>query len=389
MSKKLTHKEFIERLWLQNSHFNNEEFDVIDRYVNYSTKVNCKCSLGHTWSVIPAHLLHSGSGCPYCCGNAIWKGFNDLWTTRPDVAKLLKNCDDGYKLGQYSNQKVEFVCPRCSRVVIKSVDDVSRQGLSCSLCADGVSYPNKFGRALLRQLLIEDFECEYSPKWAHPYRYDNYFKHKGQPYILEMDGAFHFEEKACSKLSLDEIKQIDNIKTKIANDHGITVIRVDCRISNSDYIKQSILKSKLSQLFDLSSVDWGLCDQTSWNSLVKTACDLYMSGVHSITTIGKMLRVSNKTVIDYLKRGARAGWCNYTVEDSMRRRVMAAQKPIMVVDSNDKIIYTFDSAKICTNELSRIYNTSMRYDCVLRVCGKNRTYKGFKFRYVDNTIQND
>lgn len=389
MSKKLTHKEFIDKLKIQNRHFADGKFSIIDEYVNSTTKINCKCYLGHIWSVTPAHLLHDGCGCPYCYGNAIWRGFNDLWTVRSDVAKLLKNHNDGYKFGEHSNQKAEFICLKCNCVIIKSIDEVSRQGLSCSMCADGVSYPNKFARALLKQLSVEEFKCEYSPRWAHPYRYDNYFKYKGQPYILEMDGAFHFEEKAYSKLSLDERIQIDNIKTEMAAKQGIIVIRIDCRISNFDYIKTSILNSELNQLFDLCSVDWDLCDKISCNSLVKTACDLYMSGIYSTTTIGKMLCVSSKAVLEYLKRGVRIGWCNYTTEDAVRRRIKNIQKPIVAINSNDKIVHMFDSVKICTDELSRLYNTSMRYECVLRACGNDRLYKGFRFKYINNTQQND
>lgn len=388
MSKKLTHEEFIEKLQIQNKHFAKGHFVIIGKYIDYATKINCKCHLGHTWTVAPAHLLHDGSGCPYCYGNAIWRGFNDLWTVRPDVAKLLKNYNDGYKFGQYSNQKIEFVCPKCHCVVIKSIDDVSRQGLSCSMCSDGVSYPNKFGRALLKQLPIEEFECEYSPKWAHPYRYDNYFKYRGKSYILEMDGAFHFEERSCSSLSLSERIQIDNIKTEKAIKQGFVVIRINCQNSNFDYIKESILQSELSKLFDLSSVDWDLCNQMSCNSLVKIACDLYMSGIYSTTMIGKILYVRSKTVLDYLKRGAKIGWCNYSVEDSVQRRIKTLQKPIAVFDLNDDMIHMFNSVKICARELSKLYNIPMRYDCVLRACLKNRSYKGFKFKYINNTQQN-
>ena len=389
MSKKLTHEEFIDKLKIQNKHFADGKFSIIGQYVNSVTKINCKCCLDHLWSVTPAHLLHDNCGCPYCCGNAIWKGFNDLWTTRPDIAKLLKNHNDGYKFGEHSNQKAEFICPKCNCVIVKSIDDVSRQGLSCSMCSDGVSYPNKFGRALLKQLPIECFKCEYSPKWAHPYRYDNYFKYKGQSYILEMDGAFHYEKKACSKMPLDEIIKIDNIKTEMAIKRGFIVIRVDCCVSKFDYIKKSLLQSELNQLFDLSLVDWHLCDKVACNSLVKTACDLYMSGVYSTAVIGKMLCVSGKAALDYLKRGARVGWCNYTIEDSIQRRIKNIQKPVVVIDSNDKIIHMFDSAKICTDELSQLYSTTLCYDCVVRACRSNGTYKGFKFKYIDITQQND
>lgn len=243
MSRRLTHEEFLEKLKAQNTYFANGKFGIIEEYINYTTKMNCECYMGHKWSVTPAHLLHDGSGCPYCHGHAIWRGFNDLWTTRPDVARLLKNPDDGYRFGYNSNKKVEFVCPKCNFIITKPIYEVSNQRLSCSMCADGVSYPNKFGRALLKQLPITNLKCEYSPQWAHPYRYDNYFKYKGQSYIVEMDGAFHFEEKTCSSLSLNEVMRVDKIKTEMATQHGLIVIRIDCRISEFDYIRQSILQS--------------------------------------------------------------------------------------------------------------------------------------------------
>ena len=386
MSRKLTHEGFIEKLKKQNKHFANGEFVIMDQYVNYSTKLHCKCFLGHTWAVTPAHLLHDGYGCPFCYGNAIWKGFNDLWTVRADVAELLKNPDDGYRFGQYSNQKTEFVCPKCNCIVIKSVDSVSRQGLSCSICSDGISYPNKFGRALLKQLPVEYVQYEYSPEWARPYRYDNFFKYKGKSYILEMDGAFHFEDKPYSRSSLKERMQVDNIKTKNAINKGIVVIHIDCRISKFDYIKESVLQSPLAQLFNLSLIDWNLCDKASCNSLVKMACDLYMSGVYSTKTIGEVLCVTRKAVVDYLKRGSRVGWCNYSVDDAIRKRNF---KPIAAIDLNNNVTYRFDSAKTCTNELSRLYNIPMRYDCVLRARLNDQPYKGFKFTYIDNTQQND
>lgn len=383
MSRKLTHQEFIDKLQIKNKYFADGRFSVLQEYVDSKTKINCQCNLGHIWPASPVSLLHSGTGCPYCSGNAIWKGFNDLWTIRPDVAKLLKNPDDGYRFGQYSNQKAEFICPRCNNVAVKSVDDVSRQGLSCSACSDGVSYPNKFGRALLKQLPVENIQYEYSPKWAHPYRYDNFFQYKGKSYILEMDGAFHFEDKPYSKLPLEKRVQVDNIKTKNAINQGIIVIRVDCRISKCDYIKESILQSCLSQLFDLSMVDWDLCDKASCSSLVKMACDLYMSGVHSTKNIGDALCVTSKAARDYLKRGSRIGLCDYAVESAMQRNMCVA------IDVSRNITYRFDNAKICATELSQLYNTSINYEGILRARINNKQYKGFKFTYANYVEQNN
>lgn len=46
----------------------------------------------------------------YCCPapRKILIGFNDMWATNLDVAKLLANPEDGYKYTQYSNKKVNW-----------------------------------------------------------------------------------------------------------------------------------------------------------------------------------------------------------------------------------------------------------------------------------------
>ena len=72
--------------------------------------------LGHRWITTPSSRT-AGRGCPYCSGNKVLEGFNDLVTTHPDVAAEwhpTKNGDllptqvsKGYKF------KVWFLCPVC------------------------------------------------------------------------------------------------------------------------------------------------------------------------------------------------------------------------------------------------------------------------------------
>ncbi len=40
------------------------------------------CSNGHEWKARVADRTE-GHGCPYCAGQRVWKGFNDLATTHP------------------------------------------------------------------------------------------------------------------------------------------------------------------------------------------------------------------------------------------------------------------------------------------------------------------
>ena len=50
------------------------------------TKVAWKCKLGHRWKATVSSRV-AGNGCPVCYGRIVLKGFNDLESQRPDVAK--------------------------------------------------------------------------------------------------------------------------------------------------------------------------------------------------------------------------------------------------------------------------------------------------------------
>ena len=53
-----------------------------------STRSNAEvlwiCEHGHEWKARVADRTE-GHGCPYCAGQRVWKGFNDLATTHPDL----------------------------------------------------------------------------------------------------------------------------------------------------------------------------------------------------------------------------------------------------------------------------------------------------------------
>ena len=71
------------------------------------------CNKGHLYHATPAKRS-AGTGCPYCSGNKVLPGFNDLSTTHPKVTQQW----DGTKNGQLtpmdvsagSNRKVWWIC---------------------------------------------------------------------------------------------------------------------------------------------------------------------------------------------------------------------------------------------------------------------------------------
>ena len=48
--------------------------------------------------------------CNGCCAMSAIKGVTDLWTLRPDIAKLLETPEDGYKYTVHSSKKANLIC---------------------------------------------------------------------------------------------------------------------------------------------------------------------------------------------------------------------------------------------------------------------------------------
>ena len=80
---------------------------------NSEIKVWWKCQNGHEWQAMIGNRT-KGQGCPYCSGRKVLKGFNDLQTVMPDLAREwhpsknrdLKPCD----VTRGSNKKVWWKC---------------------------------------------------------------------------------------------------------------------------------------------------------------------------------------------------------------------------------------------------------------------------------------
>ena len=348
---------------------------IIGSYVNEYTPVECECSLGHVWEEKIINILH-GRGCPYCSNDRVLVGFNDAWTTHPQICKYLKNPEDGYKYTYGSTHKTDFICPDCGATIHKSFNYISYNGLLCSNCSDGVSYPNKFIRQMLQQLKI-DFIPEYSAEWSQSKQYDCYFKINQQEYVVEMDGMQHYEESTLTPLTLDEIVKNDRIKTSLATKNGVEMIRIDCRKSECEYIKQNILSSRLNSIFNLSSIDWELCDFHAQKSLVKEACDLYISGVCSPKEIGRILHIDRSTARRYLKHGTKHGWCEYRIQPN---------KSIELLDDEMNVIKKFNDVNECDEYLQTVYKLKTSKSGIYGACRNNTTYKGLKIKYA---ITND
>ena len=250
-----TFEEFEQRLANNNPHLHMlgkpmRDEDETDIFCDV-----CKGTYHTTRFNIRKNIQYKRNGCPICAGRLVVKGVNDVATTAPYIIQYLKNKEDGYTHTRTSKVKVDMVCPICKTEKRLEIGKVYARGFTCSVCGDGVSYPNKFSRGLLKQLPVENWICEYHTEWLDKKSFDNYFEFKGKKYVLEMDGEQHFSYTGRGRF-VDEERLNDSLKDKLAEEHDITVIRIDCRQSDRYFIQKNIEQSLMSELFDLSKVDW-------------------------------------------------------------------------------------------------------------------------------------
>lgn len=258
--------------------------------------------------------------CPCCLNRVIIPGKNDVLTLYPDLKKYFCNLEEVNKLAPYSQKIVDVKCPDCGSIYQKSVYRVFiNKGVPCG-CSDNISYPNKVAYYLFNEMLkqnqIEHHEFEYCPDWSGRYRYDNYIVIKGVPYIVEMDGLLGHGKIAYGKKKPDiSGKMRDDIKDELAKQHGITVIRIDCSFSDINYIKSSILSSKLSDILDFDAINWTEIDKKCVKNIYKEICLYYDKTNITTMELSKIFPVSSTTILRALKQGTKLGWCCYTTFD--------------------------------------------------------------------------
>ena len=251
------------------------------------------------------NLLH-GSGCAICSKNGfVAPMINSIHVLRPEMEIFLKYKDDALKYAPKSNQELECICPDCGKEYLRSCAKIADYGVP-RVCGDGFSYPEKFVSDVLRQLNV-NFKPQYYLNGSM-FRYDFYLIDYN--IILEVNGIQHYKQK----WERNEVKN-DKNKKDFAFSCGFNddnYIVLDCRESSLEFIKDSILKSKFSDLFDCSWIDFIKCAEFAMCNLMVDACSLWNIG-KNIKEISKKMLLDKHTIIAYLKRGNDIGLCSYQV----------------------------------------------------------------------------
>lgn len=273
-----------------------------------------------------------------------------------------------------------------------AINNLSGHGFSCNFCSDGLSYPNKFMYRLLNQLKIE-FIPEHVFSWCTNKLYDIYIPSLN--IIIENHGKQHYIRTSFETIggrTLKEEQENDLYKYNIAIKNGIQYyITIDCRESDLEYIRNSIMSSNLPSLLKFSdkNIDWNLCHEYALNPIIKDVCKYWENNNKNITCTKEHFKLDIHTVMQYLEKGSKVGFCSYKKGFSDSRTLSSIQfgsKPIYNVEND---IYFF-SKNECEQYFKEKYNdnTFSGYG-LYRYINNSKKYHDNTFVYVDKRKYNE
>ena len=215
---------------------------------------------GHEFLAFPCNVFSTGKlGCPFCCGKRILKGFNDIWTTDPELAVLLSNYEDGFKYTINANKKLEWTCKYCKKEFSMYPAKLKSRINKCPYCDKNKSYGEKFLCGLFDQLYIP-FKTHVKFEWSNNKEYDFYIPEYNC--IVEVNGKQHYTPSDFSYLGgryyYEEIAN-DEYKKEIALKNNIfNYIIIDARKSDISWMKNAICNSNLPIVlnFNYKEIEW-------------------------------------------------------------------------------------------------------------------------------------
>ena len=349
-------------------------------------KYHCNiCGWDECWAE-ESHLISQRQGCSVCNNKTIVKGINDIATTHPCLVKYFVNVEDTYTHSCASNDKVVLKCLDCGKEKEMIINNLFKRGFNCSICSDKISYGEKFVINILNQLQL-DFQTQLSKamlSWCQDYRYDFYFELSGEKYVIETNGLQHYKECTGNwKKKLKEQQLVDKLKKELALSNGIkeeNYIVIDCRYSELEFIKQNILNSNLAKVLNFSKIDWLKAEEFTCSNLVKVACDYKKSNPNITTTeIGELMGYSRDSIVRWLKKGKKIGWCSYT----------NSNYKLIGMFKDGILLEMFESATEIMRQSEKLFGIKLICGEISKICNINskrhgNQYKGFTFKYVSD-----
>lgn len=343
----------------------------------------CHCDCGND-CVRSAQSLRSKSHFN-SCGKCAKNKEDSVYYSANNFVKYFKDINDTYRYTIGSSAIVDTICPNCNNERRLKVGNMIKRGFVCPNCSDGISYPEKFIAEFLKQGEIY-FERQIKFDWAKTKIYDFYIP--SISCIIETHGLQHYKKRTSMfKRTLEEERLNDTEKEKLATKNGISeYIQLDCSLSEIEYIKNSILNSKIIDFICIDNIDFLLCGEKANKSMLKEVCDYWQkSEDKTIKNICNKFKISSGTAREYLKRGEQLGLCDYDANLTrslyLNKKNLGKHKckKIKCIELNKN----FSSMKECSIYMEKITGLPFLHSSLYLNCqGKRKQYKGYHFEFI-------
>lgn len=268
-------------------------------------------------------------------------------------------------------------CNLCHNQRWIEASDINKQKHQfCNKCGIHTYYPEKFLSNLLDQLqipYITQFNKTHE-SWCKRYLYDFFITLNNKRIIIETHGNQHYSKIwNNSKYSLQNIQNNDLAKETLALQNNITnYIIIDCRKSNLEWIKHSVINSELFSILniDKSSIDWNQCHRFATSDFVRLAAELYNSD-YSMKMIEEKLKRSKQMIYKYLVTAYQLGLCA-TIPDNRNYVSVSIYK-------DGDCIGNFLTLTEAIRNLKEKYNVKICSATIRNYMDTNAPYKGFLF----------
>lgn len=305
------------------------------------------------------------------------------------LLKWIVNKEDVIGISKFANKNVLVKCDKCGYEEMYNIKYLSANNkYPCPRCSDSYSYPEKFINEMLQQLNI-NFTTQLSKRtfeWCNNKRYDFYLPDYNC--IIETHGKQHYE--SCFYRDVNDEQQNDKEKKLMAIKNGIEhYIELDCRKSNLEWIKQSVINSGLLDMFNLkeNDINWQVCNNAGMSSVYLEICN-YWNNKHekdTVSTLAKVFELSETSISRALKKGNECGLSSYNQQDELNNSIKrnSKNKSIKIeIFKENNYITTLLSSPSVEKYIDETYSIHIDRRRILEASLTGISIKGFTFKRV-------
>ena len=204
-----------------------------------------RCKFGHEWETTINSRTTNKSGCPYCAGQKIMPGVNDLATLYPDVLKewnYEKNIIAPNEIMAHTRKKVWWKCPSGHDYLMTTASKTRGRGCPTCAMATHTSFPEQAVFFYVKKAYPDTINAfrEYVveldvfiPSINTAIEYDGYRAHKHK-YKKDLE-----KNKLCVKNGIRLIRLREDLLTDL--DDGLSTV-IPLKQSNIKALEEAIIK---------------------------------------------------------------------------------------------------------------------------------------------------